>query len=132
MDNYKLIYKKLQMYYPEIAEELTPEPKPMTDKMVIKAHDLFCQKKGIKEHVNLETRKLFIVVALLIFNPEYIDSVRLKMRTGLRRVLSSIVSPKGVGGFISIHAKNGISDYFIYKAFREEADTLAEIIEKEL
>jgi len=131
--NYKLFYYKVREQYPEIAERLMPKTRPMTKELVFKCYDLFCGIKGIEcDTLRQADKRLFLMVAILVFNPEYIASVVKKMRMGLRPILAIILKSCENENVVSYHVREAASDYKIYRPFKEETDTITEIILKEL
>lgn len=131
----RLICLKLREFYPDIAKELFRKQRDMTKQEVFEAFEIFCRVKGISpsevKTSNVEIRDLVIAVFTYIYDPEYF-MVEKKIRTGLRGLVSKLIGNKGGGVSLSYNFKDAKSYLNIYPSFKEEAETISEMILSEL
>ena len=112
----RLICLKLREFYPDIAKELFRKQRDMTKQEVFEAFEIFCRIKGISPS---EVRTEYFMVEK-------------KIRTGLRGLVSKLIGNKGGGVSLSYNFKDAKSYLNIYPSFKQEAETISEMILSEL
>lgn len=126
----RIFRRKVQQQFPEIAERVVELPVLSDVNEIADLYQVFTSLVRLPDHSKsseiADFRTLFIAVALRLYDPDYVNGYKKKVRNGLRSMIATLF--KIDYNYVSTLFALAVARVQIYKSMADNVDRIYSVI----
>lgn len=126
----RIFRRKVQQQYPEIASRVVEQPAFTDVEEIADLYHIFTSLVKLPEDSKgsdvTDFRTLFIAVALRLYDPDYVNGYKKKVRNGLRSMIAYLF--KVDFNYVSVLFALAVARVQIYKSVSDNVDKIYSVI----